>query len=262
MKKWPVAALLISWIPLSFGADALITGEGQVRSTPDFVELSIVIESKCYPTPGDARKFNDEAARKIVDFLNTKVKKKDIYNSVVSSGGYTLPYQTYYQDKVLCQNTFQKQNTIVFRTQDMKDFESLFNEIQNMVYDQFARSAPAVIEASLSFVTMSDPLPSISNELRSELEQKAIALAFIDAKSKLSALFGSKIQNVKMIHASELPPEPNPVYQREAAPMMMAGAHMAKKTENAPVQFEEQEIFKTIYFTFTFDDIAVPSSGQ
>jgi len=261
MQKLAVAALVFSWAPLGYCAQALISGQGQVLSSPDYVELSILVDSKCYSTPDDARQVNDEASRKIVDFLNAKIKKKDNYNIVISTGGYTLPYETYYQDKFLCQNTYQKQNTIIFRTQELEHFETLFNDIQNMIYKQFKRTAPTIIDSSVSFVIMSNPTPSITDALRTQLEQKAIALAFNDASQKLSALFGNqKMQNVKMIDASEFSPdEPTPFYAQSAAPMaLMRAGGMNKQAERAPVQFEEQTIKKTIYFRFTFDDIVIP----
>ena len=259
MYKYWVPALLLSYFNISFAAEAILIGEGQVISSPDYVEMSIIVDSKCYPTPGDARKVNDEASRKIVDFLNTKIKKKDAYNIVVSTGGFTLPYQTYYQERYLCQNTFQKQNVIVFKTQDLKEFEGLFNEIQNVVYKQFDRTPPSVIESSISFVTMSDPTPGISIPLRSKLEQKALTLAYEDAKEKLFSLLGKNtIQNLKLVRASEISPEePKPIFQARGAPMMM-GARMEKNVEQAPVQFDEQNISKTIYFEFKFDDIVLP----
>jgi uncharacterized protein YggE len=260
MNKWLAAALLISWVPIGNSAEAIITGVGHVKSSPDYIELNILIDSKCYASPNEARKVNDESARKIVDFLNEKIKKKDNYNTVISTGGYTQPYRTYYQDKYFCEDTFQKQNNIIFRTQDLENFESLFNEIQNVVYKQLSRAAPNVIEASISYATMSSPIAGISQELRSQLEQKSLALAFQDATAKLSALLKSnKIQNLKMTRASEIPPiEPMPIYQkRMAAPMeMMAGG--ARAQDSAPVQFDEQDIDKTIYFQFTFDDINLP----
>lgn len=250
--------LLLSWAPFGYSAEALIIGEGQVESAPDYVELSIQVQSQCYPTAEDARKINDTAAKKIVDFLNSKIKKKDSYNFVASSGGYTLPFQYYYQNKYLCQNTFQKQNTITLRTQDLAHFEGLFAEIQQTVYQQFSRNAPTVVESSISFVTMSEPLPGISNELRSKLEKNALGVAFKDASAKLAALFeNKKIENLKMIYASELPPpEPKPFFQSSGAPMMM-GARVAKSEEAPPVQFAQQNINKVIYFKFTFDDIVL-----
>ena len=234
---------------------------GQVRSAPDYVELTISVESKCYPTPGDARKVNDESARKIVDFLNGKIKKKDPYNTVISTGGYTSPYQTWYEDKRFCENTFQKQTIIIFRTQDVKNFESLFDEVQNNVYKELSRDMPNVIQASISSASMSNPVPGVSDEQRTQLEKQAIALAFKDARAKLSALFGEKgVMNLKMTSASEISPQmPTPIYQRRSPmAMMKAGGGAEVMAPSAPVQFDDQEIAKTIYFTFSFDDINLP----
>lgn len=266
MNKKLCTALLLGWIPFSYAAEAVITGEGKVTSLPDYVELTITVDSLCYPSANDARMVNDEAARKIVDFLNAKIQKKDLYNTVISTGGFTVPYRYYYQDRFLCDNTFQKQNTIVFRTQDLKNFETLFDEIQNTVYQQFPRTPPAVIQSSISYVTMSMPMAGISNTLRSQLEQKALAMAFEDAKAKLAALFGKqKIQSVKVSHLSELPPddEPKPRYAQEMAMgTAVMSARAAPKMDSAPVQFDQQEIQKTIYFTFTFDDVELTGNSS
>lgn len=257
MKKYFAAVLLMSLCPLGYTADAMIIGEGKVLSFPDYVEITIQIDSKCYPLAQDARKINDEATRKITDFLNSKIEKKDNYNSVSTSGGYTAPYTTYYQDKLLCENTFQKQNTIIFRTQD-KNFETLFESIQNTVYKQFPQNPPAVVSSSISYVTMSAPLPSISNELQAQLEQKALTAAYHDALAKLAALFNSsKILNLKITQASEIAPNDKPIYPQVMAPraLMMKASGAGNARESVPIQFSAQEIDKTIYFKFTFDDI-------
>ncbi|MBS0290148.1 MAG: SIMPL domain-containing protein [Proteobacteria bacterium] len=256
MNKY-LLVFLLSWPSFVMSAQALLMGQGQALSAPDYVEISIVVDSKCYATPDDARKINDKAAKEIVDFLNSKIKQKNEYNTVISTGGYTQPYQTYYQDKYWCQNTFQKQNNIVFRTQDLKNFDALFNEIQNVIYKQFTQNPPTVIESSLSYVTMSEPSGNLSLERRAQLEQKAMALAFIDAKAKLLSLFGKdEIENLKLIDASEVPPEePVPFYRKRNAPMALSAS--MEKAQAVPIQFEDQNISKIIYFKFTFDDIAI-----
>jgi len=244
-----LATLLLGYLPVGWCADVVLTGQGQVSSPPDYVEMMIVVDAKCYATPAKASAVNDEFSRIIVDFLNTKIKKRDRYNNVIATGGFTLPYQNYQKDKLLCENTFQKQNTIIFRTQDIKNFEALFNSIQSKVYAQFS-PPPLLINTAVAYVTISDPLPSLSGTLRSQLEQQALAIAFNDAKAKLFSLLGkTSVVNLRMTHASELPPN-EPGLQREA--VMSAGL---QKAERAPVQFEDQSISKTVYFTFVFDDI-------
>jgi len=258
MKICSVAALMTSFIPMVlYGAEAVIMGQGQVRSAPDYVELSIMVDSKCYSTPAEARKVNDDASRKIVDFLNTKITKKDAYNSVVTTGGFTSAYQTYYQNKYFCENTFQKQNTIIFRTQEVDKFEELFEEIQSVVYKEIDRYAPSIIQTSISFAVMSSPIPGISNEQRTELEKQAIGLAFKDAKAKLTALFGNtKVLNLKLVSATESTYSHAPIPRYQRSPM--ASAAMAEMGgSQAPVQFDEQEISKSITFKFTFDDLQI-----
>lgn len=250
---------LMTFSTMAIGAEAVMTGQGRVLASPDYVEVAIQVESKCYNKPSDARVANDDAARKIVDFLNTKVKKDNHYNKVISLGGYTNPYQMYYQDKILCPNTFQKTNTITFRTQEINNFEALFDEIQTEVYKLFTTEPRGMIESSVTYVTLSSPMPNISDERRAELEQQAMTMALADAKGKLIALFGAdKIQNLKIIGVSELPPErPMPMYNaRDNAPMAMMSAR-AEKAGPAPVQFDTEWITKMVYFTFGFDDFAI-----
>jgi uncharacterized protein YggE len=256
----PIMSLgLLGIANLAFGAQAVMTGQGRVLASPDYVELVIQVESKCYNKPADARKANDEAARKIVDFLNTKIKKDNHYNKVISLGGYTNPYQMYYQDKILCPNTFQKTNNITFRTQEITNFEALFDEIQTQVYQLFSTEPRGMIESSVTYVTLSSPMPNLSDEKRAELEQQAMTMALGDAKGKLMALFGAdKIQNLKIIQVSELPPEqPRPMFHaQDNAPMAMMSAR-AEKSAPAPVQFDTEWITKMVYFTFGFDDLII-----
>jgi uncharacterized protein YggE len=244
---------------IAWGAQAVMSGQGRVLASPDYVELGIQVESKCFSTPAEARKANDEAAKKIVDFLNTKIKKDNHYNKVVSLGGYTNAYQQYYQDKILCPNTFQKINNITFRTQEISNFEQLFDEIQSQVYQLFTTEPRGMIESSVTYVTLSSPMANISDEKRAQFEQEAMAMALGDAKAKLMSLFGKdKIQNLKIIQVSELPPErPMPMGSRDNnAPMAMMSAR-AEKSVPAPIQFDTEWITKTVYFTFSFDDLTV-----
>ncbi len=250
---------LLSFSTVTMAAQAVMTGQGRVLASPDYVEVVIQVESKCYNKPADARAANDDAARKIVDFLNTKVKKDNHYNKVISLGGYTNPYQMYYQDKILCPNTFQKTNNITFRTQEIDNFEALFDEIQTQVYQLFTTEPRGMIESSVTYVTLSSPMPNLSDERRAQLEQQAMTMALGDAKGKLVALFGAdKIQNLKIIQVSEMAPErPMPMYNaRDNAPMAMMSAR-AEKSAPAPVQFDTEWISKMVYFTFGFDDFVI-----
>ncbi len=243
----------------AFGAEAVIMGQGRVLANPDYVELGIQVESKCYSHPAEARKANDEAARKIVDFLNTKINKinkENNHNKVISLGGYTSAYQQYYQDKIVCPNTFQKTNNITFRTQEVENFELLFNEIQSQVYALFSAEPRGMMESSITYVTLSSPIPNVSDQKTAELEQQAMSMALDNARSKLKALFGvEKIQNLKLRQVSEWAPEKSIPYAQ--APMAMMSGARAEKSASAPVQFDREWVSKTLYFTFGFDDLAL-----
>ena len=252
---------LLSYFNVAQAAQAIMTGQGRVLANPDYIELGIQVESKCYATPAEARKANDAAARKIVDFLNTKVKQDNHYNKVISLGGYTNPYQMYYQDKILCPNTFQKTNNITFRTQEIANFEALFDDVQNQVYQLFTTEPRGMIESSVTYVTVTSPMANVSDEKRAQFEQEAMTMALGNAKGKLMALFGvDKIQNLKVVQVSEIPPEqPMPMpHMRDNAPMAMMSAR-AEKAGPAPVQFDNEWINKVVYFTFSFDDFTMES---
>lgn len=256
MNKGLVLGLLGCFVATAHGAEAVLFGEGEVIAPPDYVEMTITVNSKCYATPDEARQQTDAASRKIVDFLNTKIKKKDAYNTVITQGGLTSSYQNYQRNKAYCQNTFQKKNSITFRTQDMANFDKLYNDIQNTIYKEFAHVNPATIESPISYVTMTNAHPHVTLEARDQLEQKAIALALQNAKSKLFSLFANQpIRNLKVIEVSEFSPEDvKPPYSPRRPLMMKASAEDAP---NAPIQFDDQNIQKTIYFKFHFEDIPI-----
>lgn len=257
MYKQAACLAFSCFLSPTFAAEALLSGEGQVLTEPDYVEMIITVESKCYPTPEEASKQNDAAARKIVDFLNTKISQKDAYNRVVSQGGVTSSYQNYQRDKVLCQNTFQKQNHITFRTQAMHNFEILYNEIQSTVLKSFNQPYPDNIDNPISYVTISQPEPKVTPTQRAKLEQNAIALAYQDAKMKLFSLFdNNQIRKLKVIEVSEFPPEDTEPFHKQRGPMMMK-AEMGVAGGQAPVQFGEQPIHKTLFFKFQFEDIVI-----
>lgn len=258
MKEYLVLSLcLVSTGAMA--AEAMLSGQGKVLSEPDYVSLNIQVQSKCYNTPKEAREANDKAARTVVDFLNKHVKEGGYYNKVITDGGYTNPFQVYHRDKILCENTFQKQNTITLRTQKIKEFEALYDDIQKEVYAQFSTQPRGMIESSVTFVTMSSPVPGISKEKHDALERQAMTMALNDAKGKLQALFSQvPVQNIKVIEVSEMPiqPPPRPMqksYGAEAS-MMMASDEAVR----APVQFDETWIHKQVYFRFTFDDVIIP----
>lgn len=259
MKKY-LALLLMVTSPSVFAASAMLSGIGRVLSEPDYVELSIQVQSKCYSTPKDARQANDDAARKIVDFLNKKIQgSESYYNKVITLGGYTSPFQVYHRNKILCENTFQKHNNITLRTQRVQDFEQLYDEIQKEVYSHFTMQPRGMIESSVTFVTMSQPSPRVSMERRQELEQKALTMALNDAKGKLTALFHEKpIENLKITEVSETAmASPPPVHYspRSGGAEMMA---MKADAAPAPVQFDEQWIHKQVYIRFSFEDVTIP----
>lgn len=258
MKKYIVLILSLASFSCN-AAEALLAGQGRVLSEPDYVSLSIQVQSKCYNTPQEAREANDKSARTIVDFLNKHVKEGGYYNKVITNGGYTNPFQVYHRNKILCENTFQKQNTIILRTQKVKDFEKLYDDIQKQVYSQFSSQPRGMIESSVTFVTMSAPSAGVSQKKRHALEQEAMTMALNDAKGKLKALFtGNQIQNLKVTEVSEMPiqPQPRPMQRGYASDMPMAMA--AEKASPAPVQFDETWIQKQVYFRFSFDDVILP----
>lgn len=257
MRQW-IAFPLLLVATHTWAAEAVLSGQGKVLSAPDYVELNIQVQSLCYSSPDEARKVNDESARKIVSFLNTKVKGEGYYNKVITLGGYTQPYQSYQQNRIVCEGTFQKQNSITLRTQAVDDYEALYDEVQKEVYKNFSIQPRGVVESSTTFVTMSTPVPSVSEEKRRELEQQAMTMAFVDAKAKLQAIFTDKtITNLKVVEVNELPIQSAPppqIYQKSQMRSMSLAAEAGGGA--APVQFDDQWIYKTVYFRFSFDDLA------
>jgi hypothetical protein len=258
MKKL-LPALLLATAPICNAAEAVLTGQGKILTQPDYVELNISIHSKCFDTPKDAVNKNDSAAEKLVEYLNSKIDGEGHYNKVITRGGFTQPFQIHQRNKILCENTFQKQNNIILRTQNIKDFESLFQEIQSKAYNLFDKDPKNLIESETTYITMGQPTAKISEDKENTLEQKALNLALQNAKSKLKALFSDdEIQNLKIVHISELPPKtPMPEVRKHHARMMMA-----ESSHTAPVQFDDQWISRTLYFTFSFDTSASNTVGE
>lgn len=243
----------------AWGTQAVIAGEGRILATPDYVELEIQVDSRCYAQPGEARKANDKAAKNIVDFLKKKLKQDNYYNKVISLGGYTYPYQSYDQNKIVCPHTFQKSSRITFRTQEIDSFEVLFDEIQTQVYALFSRILPDKIESSATYVTLSTPIPKISDKKRAQLEQDVMNMALGEAKNKLVALFGLKdMYKLKVIQVSEFPMGAvMPTFgMRANSPMSLMGGQ-AEKSVSVPIQFDQEWISKTLYFTFEFEDLVI-----
>lgn len=239
---------------VSFATQAMLSGQGQVLTEPDYVELNITVHAQCYDTPKAASQASDLAAKKVVDFLNAKNKGDGFYNKVVTQGGYTQPFRSYHRKQEYCKDTFQKQQTITFRTQQLTGFEKMYNEIQAKVNEQFNKTPISAVESEITHVTMSNPIPKISHLKRTELEQKAYGMALENVKAKLEALFKSEtLQGVKIVQVSEQPiNEPIPVPRAQYSKQMSVNQNMMQESAQAPVQFDQQWLSRTLYFTFEF----------
>jgi uncharacterized protein YggE len=246
--KVPGIFLFFFWIGQTWASEVLLTGVGRVLSRPDYVEMTLQVQSLCYDTPEQAMQSSDKVASKLVAFLNQNINRNDYYNQVVSAGGFTGPYQDYSQNKV-CQNTFQKNHQITFRTKRVADFDKLFNLIQNEISQHFSQQPKSSIESAQTFVNLGLPQPLVSHEKRRTYEKEALSLAMADAQEKLESMpFSKPFRNLRILEVSEVNQAPGPMPFASKALLQTGGG-------GAPVQFEDIWIEKNLFVRYSFDDV-------
>lgn len=252
----PVAFLMAQ---SAFASEAYFVGTGTVSSTPDYVELSIYVNSECYKSTSLARQATDNVASEIVNFLKMRIKNTgDFKNKIITNGGYTQPFSKYINNqhgsRQVCLGTFQKRTTITIRTSDVANFSELFDEIQDLVYSSYKQSAPNVDEP-VNYVTLDAPQTRITRENNAILEKTALGLALKNAKERLFAAFGCEPLRVEIIDMSETQASQTPQTHSYAPKMMRAMAMDSgggQMEAAAPIEFDALLVSKNIYVKFSF----------
>lgn len=244
--------VLIFFIEPLYASRVQVIGNGQAFSKPNQIEFTITIQAKCYSTIDEASQSADKLTRHLFDELNKLFPKKDQYNQILTQGGYTLrsEYPRYRDKPNECQNTFQKISTIRVLTNDLGNFETLFNSVQKMVYQDVPPPDENMISRAIVYSTISEPIATLSFDARQKLEFTALDSALKNAIDKATQLVGkSGAASLKIVEMNESLPTPPPPF----GPMMMRAAAVESNTgPMAPISFDNEIIQKNLSVIFEY----------
>lgn len=243
--------LILSYTSLLQASKIQVIGSGEIITKPDQVQFSIMIQSKCYATVQEASESSDKVANNLFQELNKIFPKKDERNQISTQGGFTQRFEApQYQNRPReCENTFQKVTSISVMTTEIDRFENLFNQVQNVVYQNQAPKTENMISKAITFVTMSEPTAMVSFQTNQQLETQALDKALKNAMEKAKQLVGDKAaSSLKIVEIAESLPAPAPAPMRS----MMRGMAMEMSASSAPISFENNRIEKSLSVIFEF----------
>lgn len=234
---------------------AEFTGVGQVKSKPDFIQVSFTVQSECYGTPSDAQSATDEVVKKIDEYLQQLKVEGDEHFKILVDGGYTTNFSKWYKDRELCRNTFQKTTDVSVKIGATEGFDKIFSELQSYALKNFEMGfANDFFDSSRTYVRINAPVPQVTPKHRLELERTAIHLAMLDAKARFRASMQSckshpwKVLRMKEDEQGYVAPRS---YHVRAAKMMASS--VAEMADAAPVRFDDLTVEKRLSVTFEFE---------
>jgi hypothetical protein len=255
MKKILLAMLLSPAIFAGSGV-AKLGGTASVSNRPEFVTVSIMVKSQCYPTSHAARLANDEIVSRIQNKLSVFVSKNGI-DGLSTSGGFTASYsKTVHPQKgdsyTVCLDTFEKQTTLTFKTTDVQGFSETLSNIQDNILPEF-KSSKEVINSPISFVVMGSPEAGICQRTREEMQLQAQTEAVKAAKYKLMAsAIDTGINNVRIIGISD---QVEPTYN--ARPAAFSARENYEHSPVVELSFDDITVTQSVLVTFKFDKMKV-----
>lgn len=230
-----------------YAAKIQVMGSGEAIAQPDQVSFSMTIQSKCYPSIKEAAASADRVTNELFSQLNKIFPNRDHHNQITTQGGYTQRFDPprFNNKSVECKNTFQKTNSITLLTSEVKNFEALFNQVQDLVYQSYGANDD-VLSKAITFVTMNEPMASLSFEQKRQTESLALQDALKNAIEKAKQLAGNEhAAMLKIVEIAESLPS-NPPFR----PMMMRAAAM--EASAAPISFENSITEKILSVTFEY----------
>lgn len=235
----------------SYASKIQVIGSGEAIAQPDEVSFSITIQSKCYASIKEATASADRVTSDLFSQLNKIFPKKDVHNQITTRGGYTQRFDPprFNNKPIECQNTFQKTNNISILTSETKNFQVLFNQVQELVYQSYGAN-DNVLSKATTFVTMSEPTASLSFEQKHQTEAVALQEALKNAIEKAKQLAGHEnAAALKIVEIAESLPVNPPPFQ----PMMMRAAAMELGSPaSAPISFENSVTEKSLSVIFEY----------
>lgn len=185
------AFLAIFWASamLNAGGTATMSGYSEISAAPDFVKVSITVNSECYATPLEAVEANRAAVSQIQSFLQSFIATNSNIDRIHTDGGMTSKYRRVNYDvdpaEVTCENTFKHHTDITFKTEDVENFSTTFAKVQQHVLSQYASSYTSD-KPFVTYATINNADTGICESTRKELKIQAQKDAMDDAIAKFA----------------------------------------------------------------------------
>lgn len=225
---------------------AQFNGLGKISREPDFIAVNITVTSECYETPEEAQENTDTAVLKISNFLK---EQKDLnLEQLIINGGYTTSYSRWQKNKEICLNTFQKTTNISLEIKATADFAKNYALIQSFALKMFKKEPSLKEQSPITFVSLRQPKPKLTDEHQKELMGKARNMAYINAKNNFKEAIQScnnpkwTVLNIRELNA--------------ITPRAMHFSQVSKQQESsivAPIMFDRIYVEANLELTFGFD---------
>lgn len=233
---------------------AEFVGLGEIKSSPDFIEVNFNVQSECYESPQEAQRATDEVVKRVDAYLNSLKKDGDEHFKILVNGGYTSSFSRWHKDRELCRNTFQKSTDISLRLGAEDNFDKIFSDLQSYTLKNFEHPFVSdFIDSPRTFVRINNPLPQLTQEHRLNLEHEALNLALVDAKARFRATLKSctshpwKVLEIKEDDGGEGYVAPRSFHYAAKA------AGFAAESSPAPVRFDDLKVEKRLRVSFSFE---------
>lgn len=227
-------------------------GEGEVKADADYISLNITARSDCQLTPKDAQVAVDEVVDKIDKYLQKLKNADDPHFKVLIDGGYTAPYSRYWDNKTLCEKTFQKNTNITLNIANTPGFSKVFSELQSYILGQFDQETFNGQEVARAYVSIGMPEPRLTEQHTEELSREALGIAFKDAQANFMATIKScKPHPWKVLSIKEAGSYQPPIMYK--AHYMARNMAAAPEAMAAPVRFDSLRVKKSLAVTFSFE---------
>lgn len=229
---------------------AEFTGEAEVKAQLDYIALTISVIGDCQESPKNAQAAVDKVVAQIDSYLQKLKRPNDHHFKILVDGGYTSQYSRYYNNKNLCDKTFQKETNITLNIGNSSDFSQIFSKVQSQVLGHFEQESYLGEEVARTYVRLGTPEPELTKEHSQKLAREALDLAFTDAFENFKAATKScknlgdvKVHNIK---------EASSYIQPKFAMRANYQAGVAQDAQ-APVRFEASKVKKSLLVGFSFD---------
>lgn len=253
MKRLLVVLSLALCASSIFAGRATITGNASITDKPDYVEISVSVDSKCFATLDALNSAHDGYVAELQNRFSGYFDTTNDFNKVSVNAGWASPYShvIYHRDgtdnEKVCQNTYQKHTSITIKSSDLAGFSELLAWIYGDVSEVFTNASGDERTPS-TLTTISSPSSKICETTRTAWRNKALKSAREDAQEQFKAEFcGAGINLDQVCITSSAQPgatKYHESYAKSAAFRGGADASVTYTVEDISVEASREYVFE------------------